>query len=420
MAKRARRRPGGRTTPPPSVWAGELGVPPLDGVAAALAGFERIADRSPLDVEVEVSTFLGELGAGRPAPDEDDEPGVEELLNGVVEVCLHHLDRSPPRTVPDFLWVLDAFDVPYVHWPLRERLASSPLPSRPAWAMDVGQAEVVRAHVVEHETGDGYDVALVARHRSADRDHVVACYVDRTVGGLATDLLVHHDADEYLQLSREAPGMAVTDLPLDAAVATIDAAIERTFAAGVPAAVAGGFEPLISIVEHYLGKVPGARTEDALRDPAPPGDAEVEAIVDRFLDSLEGLAHRRDRAVLVDAVGFVGAELGGDPRRWSPAVTQLVLGGWLPLAVEDEGAADRFPGVLRSFLPWVHRERGWADRHLEAALDVVRAAEAGELPGAAPDEGGRVEILEQAVAAGVDLDDEAALDAFLDRYLDDG
>ena len=42
------------------------------------------------------------------------------------------------------------------------------------------------------------------------------------------------------------------------------------------------------------------------------------------------------------------------------------------------------------------------------------------LEAAGPSSGGRVEILEQALAEGVDLDDEEALDAFLDRYLDEG
>jgi len=396
------------------VWEGQLGVPPLEGVAAALADFDRIADRSPLDVEVQVSAFLGELGAGAPAPDDDDEPDVEELLNGVVEVCLHHLDRSPPRVVLDFLWVLDAFGVAYVRWPLRERLAASALPSRPAWAMDVGQAVVVGAHRVEHETGDGFDLALVARHRSADRDHVVAAYVDRTLGGMATDLLVHHDAEEYLQLSRDAPGMRVDELDAEVVAATVERAIGRTFEAGVPAAVAGGFSPLLSIVDHYLEKVPSSAAR-ALPEPEPTTEAEAAAIVDRFLVGLEGMAHRRDRDLLVDAVAFVGHQLGGDPLRWSPAVTQLVLGGWLPVSGHDE-ACDRAPAVLRAFLPWAHRERGWGDRYLAEALDVVRAAESGELGGGA----GRVEVLEQAIAAGVDLDDEDALDAFLDRYLDDG
>jgi hypothetical protein len=115
-------------------------------------------------------------------------------------------------------------------------------------------------------------------------------------------------------------------------------------------------------------------------------------------------------------VGFVTDELGGDPLRWSPAVTQLVLGGWLPFAVEDAEVAGRFGQVLRAFVPWAQRERGWGDRYLAATLEAIDAVEAG----GAPETGGRVEILEQALAEGVDLDDEEALDAFLDRYLDEG
>jgi hypothetical protein len=416
MADRSRRGSrSGRTTPPSRVWPeDESGLPPIEGVVAALEGFTGVGDRSPLEIEVLLSEFLSQLGAGAGPPD-PGEPDHEELLNGIVELCLHHLEASPPRVVLDFLWVLDAFDPGWVQWPLRERLASSPLPARPAWAMDVGQAEIVAAHRVEHETGDGFDVALLARHRSAERDHVVAVYVDRTLGGLATDLLVHDDAEEYLRLSREAPGMVLDDLDVAVAAATIDEAVDATFAAGVPAAVADGFGPQWAVVDHYVGKCPPGAAPLPEPDPMPVADRE--ALVDRFLAGIDGLSFSRDREVLLEAVGFVAEELGGDPLRWSAAVTQLVLGGWLPLAGLEPEAAERLPRVLRAFVPWAHRERGWGDRYLDEALAVVKAAEAGELPGPTP--AGQVEILEQAVAAGVDLDDPAALDAFLDHYLDD-
>lgn len=416
MAKRKRRGSGGgRVTPSARVWPeGQAGLPPLDGIVAALEGFTQIGDRSPLEIELQVSQFLGQLGAGG-APPAPGEPRHEELVNGIVELCLHHLEASPPRVVLDFLWVLDAFDPGWLEWPLRKRLAAASLPDRPAWAMDVGQAEVRSAHRVEHETGDGFDIALVARHRSADRDHVVAVYVDRTLGGLATDLLVHDDAAEYLRLSDDAEGMHIVELDPGVAAATIDDAIDATLAAGVPAAVADGFSPQWAMVEHYVAKLPADAEPLA---PAPPATSqECEALVDRFLGGLDGMAHKRDREPLLAAVGFVTEELGGDPLRWSAPVTQLILGGWLPLSGFDEAVVERFPKVLRAFVPWAHREHGWGDRYLTEALQVVRAAEAGELPG--PSQSGQVEILEQAVAAGVDLDDEAALDAFLDDYLDD-
>lgn len=402
-------------TPPARVWPeDEPGLPPLEGIVAALDDFTQVGDRSPLEIELQISQFLGQLGAGS-APPSPGEPDHEELLNGIVELCLHHLEASPPRIVVDFLWVLDAFDPGWLQWPLRERLAAASVPARPAWAMDVGQAEVRSAHRVEHETGDGYDIALVARHRSASRDHVVAVYVDRTLGGLATDLLVHDDAEEYLRLSDDADGMRIVDLESGVAGATIDGAIDATLAAGVPVAVADGFSPQWAVVEHYVAKLPA--DADPLPQPTAATPEECAAIVDRFLGGLDGMAHKKDRQALLDAVGFVAEELGGDPLRWSAPVTQLILGGWLPLSGYDDDVVERFPKVLRAFVPWAHREHGWGERYLSEALEVVRAAEAGELPG--PSQGGQVEILEQAVAAGVDLDDEAALDAFLDDYLDD-
>ena len=393
------------------MWDDADGLPPLEGIVAALEGFTGIGDADPLEVEHRVSSFLGMLGAGQPDSGDPDEPETEELLDGIVEICLHHLEANPPRVIHDFLWVLDAFDLPWLAWPLRERLAASSLPNRPAWAADVGQAEIVGTHVVTHETGDGIDVAIVARHRSARRDHVVAVYVDRTLGGLATDLLVHDDAEEYLRLSRDAPGMVVEALDPAVALATIDAAVDTTFEAGVPAAVADGFSPLLSLVEHYSAKLPDGGT--ALPMPTPQGRDACEAIVDRFLGGLGGLSLRADRDVLIEAATFVDHELGGDPLRWSAPVTQIVLGAWLPLADLGPESAERLPKALRAFIPWAHQQLGWGDRYLDEVLGILDAGATGEFAGG-------VDILEQAMAAGVDLDDPAALDAFLDAYLDEG
>ena len=70
----------------------EPGLPPLEGVVAALEGFVDVGDRSPLEIELLVSDFLAQLGAGQ-APPAPGEPDHVELLNGIVELCLLHLDR---------------------------------------------------------------------------------------------------------------------------------------------------------------------------------------------------------------------------------------------------------------------------------------------------------------------------------------
>ena len=407
-----RRRP---TRPVPQVWPDdEPGLPPLDGIVPALGSFVGVGDASPLDIELLVSQFLGELGAGALGDPGPGEPDHEELLNGLVEVCLHHLEAQPPRVLVDFCWVIDAFGLGYLQWPLHDRLVASSLPSTPAWAWAVGQAEVTGTHLVTHELGDGYDVVITARHPGAARDHVLAVYVDGNLDGMAKDLLVHDDAGDFLRMSAQAPGMSVTAIDPAVAAASIDEAVDKAFEVGERAPVADEFSALFTIVEHYVAKLPPGGA--ALESGPAASEAEQADVVDRFLASPAGAGHADQREMLLDAVEFVTDTLGGDPLRWSPVVTHLVVAGWLPLSLHEPAAIATFPDVLRDFVPWAHAEHGWSDRYLADAITVLDAAGAD----ATPDEGsGRVAILEQAVAAGVDLDDEDALDAFLDDYLDE-
>lgn len=393
--------------------ADESGLPPLDGIVPALASFDRIGDASPLDIELRVSEFLGHLGAGSLAAPEPGEPDHEELLNGLIEVSLHHLAEAPPRVIVDFCWVLDAFDPGYVQWPLHDRLASGSVPAAPAWVMPVGRATPTGAFTVGHETGDGYDVVVTARHPGADGDHVLAVYVDRTLGGLAKDVLVHQDATRFLDLAHDDEAMVVTEIDLATAGATIDEALDATFEAGSIVPVSDTFVPLFSIVEHYVAKLPTDGT--ALSSPASWTAEDQADLVDVFLDSDAGARHRDDREALLAAVGFVVDEVGGEADRWSPVVVHLVMAGWLPRSELDDERLSRFGDLLRDFVPWVHERRGWGGRYVADTLAIIDKIEA-EVDDAQST--GRVEILEQAVAAGVDLDDEEALDAFLDSYLD--
>ncbi len=394
--------------------ADEPGLPPLEGIVPALGSFDRIGDASPLDIELRASEFLGHLGAGSLEALPPGEPDHEELLNGLIELSLHHLDESPPRVIVDFCWVIDALDPGYIQWPLHDRLQSDALPSVPVWLMAVGQATPTGAWSVGHESGDGFDVVITARHPGSPADHVLAVYIDRTLGGLAKDVLVHPDAEKFLDLAAADDAMIVTRLDLGTAGATIDEAIDATFEAGSIVPVSETFTPLLSIVEHYVAKLPTDGTAVVL--PAPSTPAEQAALVDAFLASESGATHAADREALLAAVEFVVDEVGGEAARWSPVVVHLVLAGWLPRSDLDDAALERFGDLLRAFVPWVHVERGWADRYVADTIAIIDTVEH-EVDDA--QSSGRVEILDRAVAAGVDLDDEAALDAFLDEYLDD-
>ncbi|MDZ7674246.1 MAG: hypothetical protein U5K30_04165 [Acidimicrobiales bacterium] len=255
MAVRTRhdRGPSGRV--PPRVWpADEPGLPPIDGVVAALGGFVGIGDATPLEIELEVSAFLGALGAGAVGEADLDDHEHEHLINGVVEVCLHHLDEQPPRVVLDFCWVLDAFDLGYLHWPLHERLGLADLPMAPAWAVPVGRAEITGARLISYDSEAARELVLLARHPTATIDHVVAVSVEDDDGhGVASDLLVHADADDFFEIVDEDPDMSVTDADPAELAALIDAALDRTFA-GDGVDVSDRFAARYSVLEHYLAK----------------------------------------------------------------------------------------------------------------------------------------------------------------------
>lgn len=257
MAVRTRHDQGPSDRVPPRVWpAEERGLPPIEGVVAALGGFVGIGDASPLEIELEISAFLGELGAGAVGEPDLDDHEHEDLINGVVEVCLHHLDEQPPRVVLDFCWVLDAFGLGYLHWPLHDRLGLAQLPQAPAWAAAVGRAEITGARLITYDTEDAREVVLLARHPTAPNDHVVAVSVEPGAdgrGGMASDLLVHADADDFFRIVEEDPDMIVAELEADEAADMIDAAIDAAFAAGGEG-VSDRFPARYSVLEHYLAK----------------------------------------------------------------------------------------------------------------------------------------------------------------------
>src|SRR5690606_19827472 len=124
------------------------------------------------------------------------------------------------------------------------------------WAWAVGSATITETLLLSHEMGDGVDVAIRARHPGAQVDHMLAVHIDHNLEGLAKDFLVHDDADEFLRLTAEVPGMAVTAIDPATAGAMVDAAIDATLETGPMAPVSEEFGPLFTLVDHYVAKLP--------------------------------------------------------------------------------------------------------------------------------------------------------------------
>jgi hypothetical protein len=140
-------------------------------------------------------------------------------------------------------------------------------------------------------------------------------------------------------------------------------------------------------------------------------------IVDAFVASREaaGLQEAADLVRLfVDYACDYGA---GDPLRWSPIAVEILLADWLPRkAILEPDEVDVLPEVLRRFVRHAARRKGIADDVFAETLETVDRFAPDFAAGMADDDrAGPANELGLALrAAGVDLADEAAIQAFID------
>jgi hypothetical protein len=302
-----------------------------------------------------------------------------------------------------------------------ELLTSSPAAaSAPAWIDQIGKAEIVGAAVISEALfDDARTVLLESRHPDGET-MAVGVLIDRNLGGLAKDVLLaesieqvagamgHHSTGEEaeLELKRVEPGVAA---------GLIRAAIARTDMTWDPP-VDDDFWPGRAVALLRADQTPGS-----VEPPEPPelSVEERDRLRDEFLASPEGreFAPDGDEAWVASlAIDFCVGYTGGDPLRWSPAVVELFMTDWVPRKVLTTpellkclpGALDawvRFAAGRRGSPEWATNEtRGsigkWAQEMIEAASDPAVG-------------GPSKQFLLAAKAAGVDLDDEQAMGAFI-------
>ena len=302
-----------------------------------------------------------------------------------------------------------------------ELLAGLTPPARaPVWIEQIGGSKIVGAAVISEAVfDDGRTVLLESRHPDGET-MAVGVLIDRNLGGLAKDVLLAESIEQVagpmggyssgdeaeLELEQIEPGIAA---------GLIRAAIARTDMTWDPP-VDDDFWPGRALALLRAAQTPGLAEPP---EPAELSGEERDRMRDEFLASPEGreFAPDSDEAWVASlAIDFCAGYTDGDPLRWSPVVVELFMTDWIPRKVlATAGLLDRLPAALDAWVRFAARRRGIPDW----AADETRGSIVkwvGEMAKTALDPavgGPSKQFLLAAKTAGVDLEDEHALGAFI-------
>lgn len=298
----------------------------------------------------------------------------------------------------------------------------------PAWRDGVGAARGQRALIMRDTVFDDAANVIVEFERPGHDPYVVGVLIDHNLGGIAKDLLVGPSLTELREALARAPDGAAgsgrlrfDEIELGEAAARCREALWRTEHTLDPP-VSDDFRPQVAAVLSHVRTLPD---DGGIYEPAEIADSERQRALAGFLASPEAEPFR-DRDDAVDlatlAIDYCADHLEGEgrPLRWSPVVVELFMTWFLPRKVvrEPEFFERTVPELLPAWVRYAGRARGIPEPALEEAADAV-AVFRDEMLALVRDESAWAPGKALAVAAqeaGVDLADEAALEAFIDDY----
>ncbi|RZT81921.1 hypothetical protein EV382_5218 [Micromonospora violae] len=400
---------------------------PYDAVLHAARDVTKL--ESALDAEMLGSALLGSVYA---IAETDRDAAVREFVTGF-------LAATSRRRIAAATTIRQVFAtlVPTAGGTERVRPGSQ----APTWTTQLGRVHLTGSWAYGDVYGDqtSYLATFAYDDESGGSEHALVALVDHNIG-ITKDIFVGGPAERILEQVRQ---MCADD--------------ELTwFRSEDPSRLRGEVTRHLAVTDD-LGELPGEgslATDRALvgarlamlpTAAGPIGLAEVEPLsaaertdlVRRFLAAPEAVRFGLDAvdgpelaslhfclSLLLDhSASFPDA----DPMRWSPAVSGLFLLDWVHRrAVLDMDDAAMLPRVLRAWARYASRQRGLpeaaATRTDEAIEEMVpefaRLYSTGERRSAA------TAAVAQLMADGVDPDDPAALDAWIEanrhRLADDG
>ncbi len=303
-----------------------------------------------------------------------------------------------------------------------DRLAGRGVPE-PLWASQLGHAEPVAAELMYEEAfGDGVSVFVEFAPPDGER-HTLGIYIDHNLGGLVKDAFLAGPLDEVRsKLSSRAHngvGLAVRKLEPAEARARIERALYMLDHIYAPP-VDDDVRALRGLIDGRVRQLPDGF--ELPEDYEEMSVEERERLLAEFLASPEGQRWRGDGDAedVVETAIWFGADYNhGGPLRWSVVVVEIFMTSWLPRKVTREPAFfERVSEVLPDWVRYAGRVRGVP---AEALIEAVQAVErfGDEMLEAVndPDAWGPAKTFAVAAqAAGVDLTDPNALNAFVKTY----
>ncbi|MEV1070832.1 hypothetical protein [Micromonospora parva] len=400
---------------------------PYDAVLHAARDVTKL--ESALDAEMLGSALLGSVYA---IAETDRDAAVREFVTGF-------LAATSRRRVAAATTIRQVFAtlVPTAEGTERVRPGSQ----APSWTAQLGRVHLTGSWAYGDVYGDqtSYLATFAYDDESGGSEHALVALVDHNIG-ITKDIFVGGPAERILDQVRQ---MCADD--------------ELTwFRTEDPARLRGEVARHLAVTDD-LGELPGEgslATDRALvgarlamlpTGADPTGPAEVEPLsaaertdlVRRFLAAPEAVRFGLDAvdgpelaslhfclSLLLDhSASFPDA----DPMRWSPAVSGLFLLDWVHRrAVLDMDDAAMLPRVLRAWARYASRQRGLPEAAVTRTDEAIEemVPEFARLYSTGERRSPATAAVAQLMADGVDPDDPAALDAWIEanrhRLADDG
>lgn len=294
----------------------------------------------------------------------------------------------------------------------------------PEWAGLLGDAVPRRALMLADAWGDERSL-WIDYVRGDGEVRGIGMQVNAWAGGLARNFLYGPTSEDVVHAAETVPHTSVSEISLADARATALEGLELRDMIWPPDDDEaddedGDDENIRALIDQRIGLLPEGGVSHFGEPPDPDG---IDDLCDVFLDECFATTPEvvRDGAgwVVGNACRFVDGWCDGDPLRWSPGRVAMFLVAWLPAEVVcDDESLDAVESVFPRWLRFVAEIRGLDKELLE--MNVAKARESfPDMRANAADPSKRsptTNIITDMIADGVDLGDEAAVQAWIDAY----